>query len=167
MVMRLQSLEMVKSRQLMEEVKQAIDDQRGFTFLELLLVLSIMMIITAVILPFSEKRLQRVTEEDALQLFIATVHEAQLYAITHKERVSLKFYEGGQKYTVETNDFVDILHGELPSGMHRSKNSPLRQLDFAETGYLIRTGKITINTESKGLVTISFQFERGRMIVYE
>lgn len=167
MVAQLQSLEMVKLRHQMQESKQFVEKQNGFTFLEILLVLSIMMILTAVILPFSEKRLQRVTEEDALKLFITTVHEAQLYAITHNERVALTFSNEGQNYRTELENLTVLFNGEFPSGMARSKGSPLKRLDFAQTGYLMQTGKITLNTSSKGVISISFQFERGRMIVNE
>ncbi|PIC88008.1 hypothetical protein CSV72_02335 [Sporosarcina sp. P20a] len=147
--------------------KKVVKGQQGFTFLELLLVLSIMMILTAVILPFSEKRLQRITEEDALKQFMTTVHETQLYAITNQQRVTLKFEEDGRAYKAVSNDLFEVLSGKFPEGMYRTKHSPLRQLDFANTGYLINTGKITITTQSKGNISVSFQFERGRMIVNE
>lgn len=152
----------------MAEAKQTVRDQQGFTFLELLLVLSIMIILTAVILPFSEKRLQRVTEEDALKLFITTVHETQLYAITHQENVALIFSDSGTTYKSEKGDpAVTLTRGAFPEGMGRTKHSPLKRLDFAETGYMIKTGKMYFFTQSKGEISISFQFERGRMIVNE
>lgn len=152
----------------MVEVKRIINGQYGFTFLELLLVLSIMTILTAVILPFSEKHLKKESEEDALKQFIAAVHEAQLYAMTHKESVALTFSYGGATYKVEKIDMTEtLMSGMFPEGMHRTKHSPLNRVEFSETGYMVKTGKMYFSTQSKGEIFISFQFERGRMIVNE
>ncbi|PID22981.1 hypothetical protein CSV61_00555 [Sporosarcina sp. P3] len=147
--------------------KKTVKDQQGFTFLELLLVLSITMILTAVILPFSDQRLQRISEEDALKQFMTKVHETQLYAITNQQRVTLRFEEDGRIYKAILNDMFEVLHGEFPEGMRRTKQSTLQRLDFAETGYLTTTGKMFFSTQSKGIISISFQFERGRIIINE
>lgn len=150
----------------MEEANRVFNNQRGFTFLELLLVLSIVLILTAVILPFSEKRLQRISEEDALKQFITTVHETQLYAITHQESVSLIVSGSGSTYkTVRDNMAETVISGEFPEGMRQTKNSTLKRLDFAASGYLVKTGVMTFTTKSKGEISILFQFERGRMVV--
>ncbi|PIC72119.1 hypothetical protein CSV77_02610 [Sporosarcina sp. P16b] len=152
----------------MPEAKRIFNCQYGFTFLELMLVLSIMMILTAVILPFSEKHLKKESEEDALKQFIAAVHEAQLYAMTHKGSVALTFSDSGAMYKVERMDrTVTLRSGIFPDGMRMTKQSPLKRLDFAETGYMVKTGKMYFSTQSSGLIFISFQFERGRMIVNE
>ena len=150
----------------MAEAKRTFNSQRGFTFLELLLVLSIVMILTAVILPFSEKRLQKISEEDALKQFITTVHETQLYAITHQEIAFLIVSDSGTTYrTVRHNMTETVIFGEFPEGMRQTKGSTLKRLDFAATGYLVSTGVMTFSTKSKGDISISFQFERGRMVV--
>ncbi|PIC81005.1 hypothetical protein CSV75_04290 [Sporosarcina sp. P18a] len=152
----------------MPETKRIFNNQYGFTFLELMLVLSIMMILTAVILPFSEKHLKKESEEDALKQFIAAVYEAQLYAMTHKGSVALTFSDSGATYKVERMDrTVTLRSGIFPDGMRMTKQSPLKRLDFAETGYMVKTGKMYFSTQSRGLIFISFQFERGRMIVNE
>ncbi|ARD46806.1 hypothetical protein SporoP37_00585 [Sporosarcina sp. P37] len=149
----------------MEEDNRIIRNQLGFTFLELLLVLSIVMILAAVILPFSEKRLQKISEDDALEQFMTTVHKAQLYAITHRERVTLKFENGGTTYKVFTGESEVILEGDFPPGMYLGSSIAFRQLDFAGTGYLQKTGKMIFYTKSRGKMSITFQLERGRMIV--
>lgn len=151
----------------MSEDKRAANREQGFTFLELLLVLSIVMILTAVILPFSEKRLQRINEEDSLKQFITAVHETQLYAITHQQMMSLYFADNGKTYKAVSNDMVEVLIGEFPDGMRLTKHNHFKRLDFTGTGYLTKTGKMIFSTQSKGQIEVSFQFERGRMLVYE
>lgn len=147
--------------------KSTINRESGFTFLELLLVLSIVMVLTAVILPFSEKRLQKVSEEDALQQFIAAVHEAQLYAITHQRIIIVETVDNGDAYKVKEDGLPDLFSGRFPDGMQRTKNSPIRRLEFSPNGYLKKTGNMYFHTQSKGQIKISFQFERGRMKIHE
>ncbi|MGE7543915.1 competence type IV pilus minor pilin ComGD [Sporosarcina sp. FSL K6-3508] len=139
--------------------------EQGFTFLELLLVLSIIVILTAVILPFSEKRLLQVTEEDALKSFMVAVHETQLYAITHQEATRVEFRDEGNGYRAYRSDRTILLEGKFPEGMMKIPNDGLRDLSFSPSGNMYPTGKIKIRTKKSGQKTISFQFERGRMMI--
>ncbi|WP_301109743.1 prepilin-type N-terminal cleavage/methylation domain-containing protein [Sporosarcina sp.] len=139
--------------------------QQGFTFVELLLVLSILVVLTAVILPFSEKRLHAMSEEDALKAFMATVHETQLYAATHREHVRLRFSEGGSVYKSFRGDLSVFASGRFPEGMVKVQNTGLAELEFQPSGNMYPTGKLTIRTKNSGTKTITFQFERGRMLI--
>lgn len=142
-------------------------DDKGFTFLELLLVLSIVVILSSVILPFSEKRLRQITEEDALKQFYSAVRETQLYAITHGESVSLRFAGEGRIYMARDQADELIFQESFPEGMRLGEQTKLKILLFSSTGMLQQTGKMTIVTKTLGTKTISFQFERGRMIINE
>ena len=106
-----------------------------------------------------------------MKQFITTVHEAQLYAITHQQRVILIFIDNGRTYKLQGDGAIDILNGKIsgqfPEGMRQAKHSKFENLNFTETGYLVHTGKMFFTTQSKGEISISFQFERGRMLVYE
>ena len=62
----------------MEKTKES-----GFTFLEMILVLAVLSIMTAIILPIGDKWIQTASEEDALQVFIATVHNLQAYSMAN------------------------------------------------------------------------------------
>lgn len=122
---------------------------------------------TSVILPFSDKRLAEASEEDAMKTFIASVHEAQLYAMTHYEGIRLYFLNDFKDYLAETGDHSIILSGRFPEGMKLVSSSPLKELYFEPSGSMNSTGKMIIQTEQSGNRTISFQFERGRMIISE
>ncbi|WP_158232442.1 type II secretion system protein [Sporosarcina sp. P13] len=141
--------------------------EHGFTFLELLLVLSIIVILTGVILPFSEKRLQKISEEDALKVFMTFVHETQLYAITHNEPMLITFSGNGVFYRSAKEDKTVILEGQFPTGMRRAESTKLKELYFMPNGNLSPTGTMTFVTQTIGNKKISFQFERGRMIINE
>ncbi|MDV6377895.1 type II secretion system protein [Sporosarcina sp. GW1-11] len=148
-------------------VKSKWRKEHGFTFLEILLVLSIVVIMTGVILPFSDKRLHKNSEEDALKGFIVAVHETQLYAITHGEPIRMTFFEDGTVYKSLKEDQTVIVEGQFPTGMRRGSDTNLKELYFMPNGNLSPTGKMTIITKTLGNRTISFQFERGRMIINE
>ncbi|GKV64599.1 MULTISPECIES: competence type IV pilus minor pilin ComGD [unclassified Sporosarcina] len=139
--------------------------QNGFTFVELLLVLSILVVLTAVILPYSEKKLGQITEEDALKAFMAAVHEVQLYAITHEEDVRLYFSNGRTRYSAYNRQSVLIVSGQFPEGMARAENTDLKELYFQPSGMMNPTGEMTIRTKYSGPIKITFQFERGRMLI--
>lgn len=150
-----------------QEDKGLTQNERGFTFLELLLVLSVVAVMTFVILPFSDQRLARASEEDALKTFIAAVHEAQLYAITHYEGIRVYFLNDFKDYLAETSDRTILVSGQFPEGMKLASSSPLKELYFAPSGMMSNTGKMIIQRKQSGNMTISFQFERGRMIISE
>ncbi|AXH99018.1 type II secretion system protein [Sporosarcina sp. PTS2304] len=139
----------------------------GFTFVELLLVLSIVVILTSIILPFSDKRLQQQSEEDALKEFMSVVYEAQLYAITHREHIEVVFSEEGTSYLVTKLDETTLIEGRFPKGMRRGEGTKLKRLSFMPNGDLSPTGRMTFVTKTLGNVGINFQFERGRMIINE
>lgn len=142
-------------------------NEQGFTFIELLLVLSIVAVMTFVILPFSDQRLVKASEEDALKTFTAAVHEAQLYAMAHYEGVRLYFLNDFKEYLAETADRRILLSGQFPEGMKLAPSSPLKELYFEPSGWMKNNGRMTFQTKQSGNINISFQFERGRMIISE
>ena len=53
---------------------------------------------TAIILPIGDKWIQTASEEDALQAFIATVHNLQAYSMANYVGTSLEFKDSGTEY---------------------------------------------------------------------
>lgn len=139
--------------------------EQGFTFLELLLVLSVVIVLTAVILPFSSSKLQETSEEDALEAFMNVVHEAQLAAITQQTRKTVYFKEAGTAYFVKTENEEGVLRGKFPAGMRQAENTAMKEVVFLSTGRIAMNGTMTIYMKSRGNLRIRFQFERGRMLI--
>jgi len=142
-------------------------NEKGFTFLELLLVLSVVAIISAVIIPVGEKWIRTSVEEDALHLLISTIHSMQGYAIANGKATKVEFIKIGKR-----TKYITAIPGKqmsetyLPDGMRISNSSYLDSVEFHPNGDIIKFGSITLITTT-GIIEIKFQFQRGRMIIAE
>ena len=149
----------------MEKTKES-----GFTFLELILVLGVLSIMTAIILPIGDRWIQTASEEDALQAFIAAVHNLQAYSMANYVGTSLEFKDSGREYITsylkKGEGRIEIVRNVFPDGMRLVSTSQLKAVDFHANGDIVRTGTMALLTSS-GLIEIRFQFQRGRMIIYE
>ncbi len=149
----------------MEKTKES-----GFTFLEMILVLAVLSIITAIILPIGDKWIQAESEDDALQAFMATVYNLQAYSMANYMVTGLQFKNSGTEYIttylLSGEGRVEIARTVLPKGMRLSATSQLKVIEFHGNGDILKSGTMAFLTSS-GRIEIRFQFQRGRMIIYE
>lgn len=149
----------------MEKTKES-----GFTFLEMILILVVLSIVTAIILPIGDKWIQTASEEDALQSFISTVYNLQAYSMANYVGTSLEFKDSGTEYITsylkKGEGRIEIARNLFPEGMRLLSSSQLKAVEFHANGDIVRSGTIALVTSS-GLIEIRFQFQRGRMIIYE
>lgn len=141
--------------------------QSGFTFLELLLVLSIVAIITVVILPSGDRWVKKQSETEALHAFIATIHHAQAYAIAYEESTAVRFSDSGTSYLLYTPDLDKTItkNFEFPEGMRKiGMSHNMKGVLFDNKGKILNSGTITLQT-SNGVKIITVQFEHGRILV--
>ncbi|GKV54214.1 hypothetical protein NCCP2222_01610 [Sporosarcina sp. NCCP-2222] len=140
--------------------------EAGFTFLELLLVLSIVGILTVLALPFSEKWLSGRAEEEALQAFIASVYKMQAHSLASGYPTELTLKNNGATYIISSNIEGEMDRIDFPPGMRISSTGAMRRLEFNGNGQIRETGTITLNL-SKRTVELRFQLQYGRIILYE
>ncbi|MEK4403127.1 prepilin-type N-terminal cleavage/methylation domain-containing protein [Sporosarcina sp. FSL K6-6792] len=149
----------------MEQTKES-----GFTFLEMVLVLAVLSIITAIILPIGDKWIQAESEDDALQAFIATVYNLQAYSMANYVATGLQFKDSGTEYItsylVDGEVKVEVARNVFPKGMRLAGTSQLKAIEFRGNGDILKSGTMAFLTSS-GIIEIRFQFQRGRMIIYE
>lgn len=141
-----------------------IQQESGFTFLEMLLVLSIMSILTIVILPVSDRWVKEATEQEALQAFIAAIYDLQAYSIANNAYTRMEFSNGGKKYTTYASG-TEIARGSFPEGMSYI-SSTVTTIAFHGNGDIVKSGSATLRMNS-GNLKVRFQFLRGRVILYE
>lgn len=145
-----------------------VNNERGFTLVEMIFVLSIVFTLTIMMIPFGSKWMQEKTEEAAIDLFVATVYNLQSYSIAHDNYTRLHFIEkDGQTYYVAEVPGEQVL-GEykLPDGMGLSSSNRLRTVEFHGDGNIVQSGVLTLVTQTRRFA-ITFQFQRGRMIIRE
>ncbi|MBE1553760.1 hypothetical protein [Sporosarcina limicola] len=138
----------------------------GFTFLELLLVLSMLSVLTLIILPLGDKWIQEASEDDALQAFVASIYNLQAYSMANKVYTRLEFKHSGTVYITSAPGKTEFSRTTLPKGMKVADTSRMKVVEFHATGNIVKSGTLTLETSS-GLTEIRFQFQRGRMIIYE
>jgi competence protein ComGD len=145
-------------------------NESGFTFLEMILVLAVLSIMTAIILPIGDKWIQAESEDDALQAFVATVYNLQAYSMANYMATGLQFKDSGTEYItsylLSGKGRVEIARCVLPKGMRLSASSQLKVIEFDGNGDIKKSGTMAFLTSS-GRIEIRFQFQRGRMLIYE
>lgn len=138
----------------------------GYTFLEMILVLAVLSIMTALIVPVGDRWITARTEEDAIQELVASIYELQAYAMANQVFTRLEFRESENLYVLNVPGKYEIRRTKFPDGMNYTSSSNLYTVDFHANGDIRKFGTITIKT-SKGLTNIHLQMVRGRMNINE
>lgn len=136
----------------------------GFTFLELLLVLAILSILTAIIIPVGDSWMREQTEESAIQAFMASIQNLQAYSMANNAYTKLSFKNAGTMYITAVPGEFEFARTNFPVGMKLV--SSMDSVEFHGNGDIIKSGTLVLKTSS-GFTEIRFQFQRGRMVVYE
>lgn len=142
-------------------------NENGFTFLEMLLVLSVVAVLTAVILPIGNRWITKQSEEEAMYTFIATIHHAQAYAMANETYTAIKFRNSGKSYSLYTPGSVIYSTTDFPDGMHWvSGGNRISSVEFHQNGHIINPGTIVLRT-STGTKRLTLQLQHGRVVVYD
>ncbi|WP_252502954.1 competence type IV pilus minor pilin ComGD [Sporosarcina sp. Marseille-Q4943] len=142
-------------------------NENGFTFLEMLLVLSVVAILTAVILPIGDRWITKQSEEEALYTFIATIHHAQAYAMANETYTAIRFRNSGKSYSLFAPSSVTYSTIDFPDSMHwLSGGNRISSVEFHPNGHIIHPGTIILRT-STGDKRLTLQLQHGRVLVYD
>ncbi|MGG0642889.1 type II secretion system protein [Sporosarcina gallistercoris] len=136
------------------------------TFLELLLVLTIVGVLTALVVPVSSGWTTVQSERDGLEAFKATIQHMQAYSMAHQTTTWLSFTNEGKSYSVTYSDSNEKIKTDFPPSIKFDNTSTLKNISFMENGNMYKTGTMNFETFS-GSKKIKFQFQRGRMLIYE
>jgi competence protein ComGD len=143
------------------------NNQKGFTLIESLLVLSIFMIISSITV-FSLKPQQTVMEDEAfLTQLKADLYNAQQYAISHQVDVSIIFFPTQFRYSI-------FLQPELPPIVNRNYSTNINLTEgtiplyfkYLSDGNVNKFGTLFIQTNNKKYV-LTILIGKGRFYVKE
>ena len=142
--------------------------EAGFTLIELVFVLSIAIVLSAVIIPVGERWIRTTAEEDALNSIIVTIQSLQSYSMANNVYTRIRFtkLETKTMYIAEAPGKIEFSRKLLPEGMHVSSLSNLKAVEFHANGDIINFGRLTF-LSNRGSRTIVFQMQRGRMTISE
>lgn len=146
--------------------KRAQYKELGFTFIELLLVLSVVSVLTFIVLPLSRQWMEDELTENALEELVSSIYDMQAYAIAHQQSMRLDFRESGTLYVISIVGNRELSRTSLPEGIRFNSSSTLQRVEFLPGGDLRASGTLSFRTSS-GVVELRLQLVRGRVIIYE
>lgn len=141
-------------------------NSKGFTLIEVLLVLSIVFVITSSVLFVSSSYVQK----NSLQLFInqfkLDVYHLQSVSVSDGIYSTLVFDDTRTSYTTRKSFYQPLVKRTLPKGVTLSNQSGLSQLSFHPNGSIEKFGTLIFNTPNGDLI-FRFYIGKGRIAVEE
>ena len=138
-----------------------IRDERGFTLIEMLLVLMIFSIITIIAVSFSYRYVKINQYEHAIEQLKLTLHVAQLTAQQEK-KVTYVYIREGNNILLTTSFKEYRLNWKTPEGMSiyfQTNNGSIR---FTSNGNISEIGSVKIITPEKTM-KYSINMSKGRL----
>ncbi|WP_391116051.1 competence type IV pilus minor pilin ComGD [Psychrobacillus sp. L3] len=136
-------------------------NERGFTLIEMLLVLSIVMVMTSSIIFVATSKLEEMEEKRFFKQFQLDVQRLQSIAIGEQKYTYISFKENGSKYIAKSAN-VELFEYGMPIGVRLSRDSSLKDITFHPNGSVKEFGTLLFDTK-KGLKKVTLYIGRGRM----
>ncbi|MGE7919413.1 prepilin-type N-terminal cleavage/methylation domain-containing protein [Viridibacillus sp. NPDC093762] len=148
--------------------------EAGFTFVELLLVLTVTMIICSLCLALGKANLDERMVNQFLYQLMLDIEQVQSESIGSGVFSYLEFFDDGKKYRAYTLEGEGNLINtrryyftrELPEGVTYSYSSPLRQIKIDSQGTFSSFGTLVFVTPT-GNKSLIINIVKGRMKIVE
>ncbi|MEK4759513.1 prepilin-type N-terminal cleavage/methylation domain-containing protein [Viridibacillus sp. FSL E2-0187] len=149
--------------------------EAGFTFVELLLVLTVTMIICSISLALGKAKLDERMVNQFLYQLMLDIEQVQSESIGSGIFSYLEFIDDGKKYKAYTwdgegdspiNARRNFFTRELPEGVTYSYSSPLRQIKIDPQGTFSSFGTLIFITPT-GNKSLIINIVKGRMKIVE
>ena len=140
-------------------------DERGFSLIEILLVLMVFSIITIITVSFSYRYVKINQYEQAIEQLRLTIHVAQLTA-QQEELISYVRIREGNTILLSTAYREHELNWQLPEGMQVYFHTNNNRIRFNTNGNISEIGNIEIKTPEK-TVKYSINISKGRLRLIE
>ncbi|HSO57194.1 MAG TPA: prepilin-type N-terminal cleavage/methylation domain-containing protein [Paenisporosarcina sp.] len=137
-------------------------DNRGYSLVELLLVLSIVLIISSSAVYFNNRYIENRTFELFYNQLKLDVAHIQMIALSEERYMKLIFETGGSRYVGRKSLFDSVFARELPPGYRWSSSSTLNEIAFHPNGTLVKFGTMAFITPD-GIKTVRVFIGKGRM----
>lgn len=141
-------------------------NSRGYTLLEVLLVLSIVATITMSVIFISNSYLEKKAFSLFMNQFKLDVYHMQNYSIVKSTQTELVFGNNGTTYTTRKSYFEPLIQRSLPSGIKLSSKSTLKSIAFNPNGSIVNFGTLTFET-TNGIKMVRIYIGKGKMTVEE
>lgn len=138
-----------------------ISGQQGFTLVEMLLVLAIVVLLSTFAVRFTIKNVEQHQTEQFFQQFQQDMHYLQSYAMAHNVVVRMDIKNNGKKYLGIATLKGTILEKKTPNGYSLVQLNPYR-IQYLSNGNVSSIGSLTFLTP-EGKRQIHVYIGKGRM----
>ncbi|MET1014474.1 MAG: competence type IV pilus minor pilin ComGD [Paenisporosarcina sp.] len=142
------------------------NNNRGYTLLEVLLVLSMVAIMTMCVIFISNSYLEKKAFLLFMNQFKLDVYHMQNYSIEKNTQTELVFGNKGTTYTTRKSFFEPIIQRSLPKGIKLSTKSTLTSIAFNPNGSIVNFGTLTFETPDD-VKMVRIYIGKGKMTVEE
>lgn len=139
---------------------------KGFTLIEVLLVLSILFVITSSVLFVSSSYIQKNSIHLFINQFKLDVYHLQSLSVSEGIYSTLVFDSTRTSYTTRKSFYEPLVKRTLPPGVTLSSQSGLSELSFHPNGSIEKFGTFIFNTPNGDLL-VKFYIGKGRIAVEE
>ncbi|MFJ8066720.1 competence type IV pilus minor pilin ComGD [Psychrobacillus sp. NPDC096426] len=140
-------------------------NERGFTLVETMLVLSIVMVITTSVVYVTTTKVEAAEEKRFFRQFHLDVQRLQSIAIGENKYTYLNFDMNGSKYIAKSAN-IPLFEYEVPKHMRLSIDSYLKGIAFHPNGAVSQFGTFTFDTR-KGHKIVTVYIGNGRLMYEE
>ncbi|KOS61862.1 MULTISPECIES: competence type IV pilus minor pilin ComGD [Lysinibacillus] len=139
-----------------------IKSERGYTFIEMLIVLFIAMCLSAIVIKFSLK----VAETRELERFFTQIQldiqYIQTYSMNQREYISMKFESSSRRYIIKKDIFTQLYERPFPKGVEfMPVSSSVHTIIYNYNGNVMTAGTIYFKTP-QGVKKVVITLGRGR-----
>lgn len=138
-----------------------INGQRGFTLVEMLLVLAIVVLLSTFAVRFTIKNIEQHQTEQFFKQFQQDMHYLQSYAMAHNVSVRMDIRSNGKRYLGIATSKGTILEKSTPNGYSLVQWNPYR-IQYLPNGNVSTIGALTFLTP-EGKRQIQVYIGKGRM----
>ena len=142
------------------------ENERGFTLIEVLLVLSIVFVISSTILFVSHSYVEKNSFQVFMNQFKLDVYHLQSLSITNGTYSALVFDNNGTTYITRKSFYEPIVKRKLPKGVSLSPKSSLTEIAFHPNGAVEKFGTLIFDTP-EGVILLRIYIGKGRMTIEE
>ncbi|MEO4052400.1 competence type IV pilus minor pilin ComGD [Solibacillus sp. CAU 1738] len=142
------------------------NNERGFTLIEMLLVLAIFVIMSFIVFSFSLAHLQPDPFERAVRQFELDVREMQAYAMQNRAQITCWVISEIEFQSYRYVDGHLILRRKFPPGMTVKIHTYDKRIVFKPSGSIVNFGTVEFNYKDQ-TVKYSINLGKGRMRLLE
>lgn len=147
-------------------LKRLLKNNRGFTLLEMLLVLFIITTISSIVFQFSIKLTEKREVEEFFNQLLLDIQRVQALAIEEERTITFVFHDKNIYKAYYEFGGKSILEKSFPTGIELNIYSNLKEIVFYSSGEIGKFGTVLFNTPF-GEKRLIVNMQKGRLRLAE